>query len=85
MFISSFTLEINHWTSGDNFKFISSGTITFAIVEFFGEFSGFWSNAFKEYKTMFKVNYTINDFIVSGRLQIVLSGRRGGGISEGKI
>lgn len=34
---------------------------------------------------MFKVNYIINDFIVSGRLQIVLSGRRGGGISEGKI
>lgn len=27
---------------------------------------------------MFKVNYIINDFIVNGRLQIVLSGRRGG-------
>lgn len=35
---------------------------------------------------MFKVNYTINNFIVSGKLQIVLSGdRRSEGISEGKI
>lgn len=60
--------------------------ISYLLVEFFGKFSGFWSNAFNEYKTMFKVNYTINNFILSGRLQIILSGsRRGEGISEGKI